>query len=94
MRHSANTLVTFERKPGEQRAKSFTILLKEDNDDLVLRDDFSEEADRAFQLGHMLALHALHLQAQHFGEKSIEAAVETAIAHYQASWPRPTSREA
>ncbi len=65
---------------------SIVSMLTLEGDAVILRDDFSEEADRAFQLGHMLLLHALKLQLEHFGDSSLEALLEPAAQHYVTTW--------
>ena len=67
---------------------SISALLKREDGKLVVRDDFSDEADRAFQLAHTLLLHALNLQVQHFSDPGLENAVERAAHDYVGVWGR------
>lgn len=68
---------------------SIASMLKVEDDGLVVRDDFSDEADRAFQLAHMLLLRALDLQVKHFADASVEAVVEKAAEDYLEIWRVP-----
>ena len=68
-------------------ARSINSLLKIENGDVVYRTDFADEADNAFHLGHMITMHALQLQVDHFEDSRIEEAVDKAAEDYVAIWP-------
>jgi hypothetical protein len=62
--------------------RSATAVLHEADGTFALRTDFTELSDEVFRLAYLLLIHALAIQAQHFAEPAIEAAVERAADDY------------
>lgn len=69
-------------------AKSIDSLLRVEGDEIGFREDYTEECDCAFQLAHLLTIHALQLQVEYFGSDAVRAAVARALHDYQAVWRR------
>lgn len=75
--------------------KSITALLEETGGQPTFRADHTKESDEAFRTAHLLLMHVLQLQADHFGTPEIKAAVDHALQDYLEIWPgRHTAREA
>ncbi|HKO55709.1 MAG TPA: hypothetical protein VJ276_07500 [Thermoanaerobaculia bacterium] len=67
--------------------RSATAVLQTVDGELAIKRDHSQLSDEVFRLAHLLLLHALQIQVDHFGEQKIEAAVDTAIADYLELYP-------
>jgi hypothetical protein len=67
--------------------KSISTYLKEEDGKFVFNRDQTQQADAMFRLAHLLLMHTFHLQVKHFADATIEAAVDKAMADYQAIWP-------
>lgn len=66
--------------------KSIASLIEEKDGNILFKNDYSEECDRAFKLAHLLMIHVLQVQADHFKIPEIEAWVKAAVDDYVAIW--------